>query len=377
MRLKYIIFFLFLIFVFNISIRVSGTTKYIDSIYTVKTTSNIKYGSAVGYDGKTENLLLDIYEPNDEGVGNRPLIIFVHGGSFIGGTKGIYNENAINLAKKGYVVSSIDYRLDTTNHGAYSPASPDINKTINIAKEDTLSAVHWFVTNSSQYKIDTEKIFLGGSSAGAVTVLYASYGEETDAKRIKAVYSIAGTVLPDGLEIIDGSDPPTIMFNGTVDTIVPYAMATATIDKLKSKGVTANLVSYQGSGHGIISQKNTDIHQKLTEFLYTYANLPSSSPTPTSTPTMIPTATPGSGDPTPTISPTPTPTGLINQTPTPTLTPTPSKIPEDLNNDSQINMSDVDELIKNYLFGDAKTDFNQDKVVNGFDYFKLYEKIGH
>lgn len=349
---------------------ISGTTKYIDPIYTVKTTKNIKYGSAIGYDNKTKNLLLDIYEPNDGGTESRPLIIFVHGGSFIGGTKGIYNENAINLAKKGYVVSSIDYRVDT-GHSAYSPVSPDINKVVNIAKEDTLSAIHWFVTKSSQYRIDTEKIFLGGASAGAMTVLYASYGEETDAKRIKAVYSIAGTVLPDGLEIIDQSDPPTIMFNGTVDTIVPYTMATATINRLKSKGVTANLVTYQGAGHGIISQKNADIHQKLTEFLYTYVNLPSSSPTPT------PTATPGSGNPTPTITTTPTPTGLINQTPTPTLTPTPLKILEDLNNDSLVNMTDVEELIKNYLFGDAKADFNQDNVVNGFDFIKLYEKIGH
>ncbi len=370
MRLKYIIFFLFLIFVFNRSIRVSGTTKYIDSIYTVKTTSNIKYGSAVGYDGKTENLLLDIYEPNDDGTELRPLIIFVHGGSFVGGSKEVYTENAISLAKKGYLVSSINYRLDTTNHGPYSPASPDINKAINIAKEDTLTAVHWFITNAGQYKVDTEKIFLGGSSAGAVTVLYAAYGEEIDAKRIKAVYSIAGTVLPDGLEIIDESDPPTIMFNGTVDTIVPYSMATATIDKLKSKGVTANLVTYQGAGHGIISQKNADIHQKLTEFLYPYANASSSTPTPTQTITPITTITP-------TLVPTSNLTPIVTTTLAPSLTPTPKKILEDLNNDGQINMSDVDELIKNYLLGDTKADFNQDKVVNGFDYFKLYEKIGH
>lgn len=192
-----------------------------------------------------------------------------------------------------------------------------------------------------------------------MTVLYVAYSEEADAKRIKAVYSIAGTVLPDGLEIIDKSDPPTIMFNGTVDTIVPYAMATATVNKLKSKGVTINLVSYQGAGHGIISQKNADIHLKLTEFLYTYANTTSSTPTPTQT------ICTGQACLTPTISP----------TPTPTLTPTP--IPGDLNNDGLVNLSDVEELIKNYLFGDAKTDLNHDKVVNGFDYFKLYEKISH
>jgi len=370
MRLKHIIFiflFLFLIFILNRSIRVSGTTKYIDPIYTVKTTTNLKYGSAVGYNGKTENLLLDVYEPNDGGAENRPLIIFVHGGSFHAGSKSDYGQNAINFAKKGYVVSSIDYRLDPSK--SYVPASPDINKPINISKEDALTALHWLIANASQYKIDTGRIIFGGSSAGAVTALYTSYSEEMDAKKIKAVYSIAGAVMPDGLEIIDESDPPTIMFNGSADTVVPYTMATATVNKLKSKGVTVNLVTYQGEGHGIISQENTDIHQKLTEFLYSYVNVSSSTPTPTQT------ICTGQACLTPTISPTPTPTGLINQTPTPTLIPT--SIPEDLNNDGQINMSDVDELIKNYLFGDSKADLNQDKVVNGFDYFKLYEKISH
>jgi len=383
-RKGFIIAFFVLIISFALlnSKKTISATKYLDPIYTTKTTSNIKYGQAIGYDGKNENLLLDIYEPNDEGTEIRPLIIFVHGGSFVSGSKEVYSENAINLAKKGYIVSSINYRLDTTHPGGYTPASPDINKPINTSKEDALTALHWLITNADQYKIDTERIIFGGSSAGAVTALYTSYSEEMDAKKIKAVYSIAGAVMPDGLEIIDESDPPTIMFNGTVDTIVPYTMATATADKLKSKGVTINLVSYQGVGHGIISQKNADIHQKLTEFLYQYVNISSSTPTPTQAictgqACLTPTITPGSGNPTPTLSSSPTPTGLINQTPTPTLTPTPSKIPEDLNNDGLVNMSDVDELVKNYLFGDSKADLNQDKVINGFDYFKLYEKIGH
>jgi len=375
-RKGFIIAFFVLIISFALlnSKKTISTTKYLDPIYTTKTTSNIKYGQAIGYDGKNENLLLDIYEPNDGGTEIRPLIIFVHGGSFVSGSKEVYSENAINLAKKGYVVSSINYRLDTTTHpGGYTPSSLDINKPINISKEDALTALHWLIINADQYKIDIERIIFGGSSAGAVTALYTAYSEEMDAKKIKAVYSIAGAVMPDGLEIIDESDPPTIMFNGTVDTIVPYTMATATVDKLKSKGVTINLVSYQGAGHGIISQKNTDIHQKLTEFLYQYVNITSLSPTPTPTPTPVE----GSDDPTPTVTPSITlmPTGLINQTPTPTLAPTP--FPEDLNNDGLVNMSDVDELVKNYLFGDSKADLNQDKVISGFDYFKLYEKIGH
>lgn len=325
-----------------------GSTKFIDPLYTVKTSNNIKYGTAVGYNGKPEDLFLDIYEPNDESSENRPLIVFVHGGSFVAGDKSVYSENAVNMAKKGYVVSSINYRLDTTRaNNPYNARSPDLDKPIGTSREDTLMAIRFLIGKSQDYRINTEKIFLGGSSAGAVTALYTAFSEEVDAKKIKAVYAIAGTVVEDDLDIIDENDPPTIMFNGTTDTIVPYSMATATIDKLKSKGVTANLVTYQGAGHGIISQKNADIHQKLTEFLYPYVNLPSLSPTPTQTVNM-----------------TPTPTGLINQTITPTISPTPVPLT-------------VEDLIKNYLNGDKKYDLNNDGIINGFDYFKLYEKIGN
>ncbi len=76
-----------------------------------------------------------------------------------------------------------------------------------------------------------------------MTALYTAFSEDVNSKKVKAAYSIAGAVLPHGLELIDSEDPPTIMFNGTMDTIVPYDTAKQTIAKLESEKVTAKLVS--------------------------------------------------------------------------------------------------------------------------------------
>ena len=60
---------------------------------------------------------MDIYTPVGDNYTNRPLLIFAHGGSFIGGSK--TNPTMVDLcetfAKRGYVTASINYRLATHN----------------------------------------------------------------------------------------------------------------------------------------------------------------------------------------------------------------------------------------------------------------------
>ncbi|RYE12763.1 MAG: hypothetical protein EOP51_30955, partial [Sphingobacteriales bacterium] len=59
----------------------SDTFKSVDSI------PNIQYGSAPDYQHKTQNLLLDFYEPHGDKAGKRPLLLYVHGGGFVEGTR--------------------------------------------------------------------------------------------------------------------------------------------------------------------------------------------------------------------------------------------------------------------------------------------------
>lgn len=72
------------------------------------------------------------------------------------------------FAQMGYVTVTINYRLsrDYTNN---------IMDAISDATEDARSAVDWLRENASEYKIDTENIFVGGSSAGGITALHLGY----------------------------------------------------------------------------------------------------------------------------------------------------------------------------------------------------------
>src|SRR5690554_438307 len=80
-------------------------------------TSDIQYGSNLNYDGSQQDLFLDVYQPTGDTDTDRPLIIFIHGGSFVGGSKTGPDvvPLAENFAKKGYVTSSISYRLGMNN----------------------------------------------------------------------------------------------------------------------------------------------------------------------------------------------------------------------------------------------------------------------
>ena len=62
--------------------------RYRDEIFsTVTKTTDITYGSAVNVNGDTQSLELDMYRPRATRSTSRPAIVWVHGGSFSGGTK--------------------------------------------------------------------------------------------------------------------------------------------------------------------------------------------------------------------------------------------------------------------------------------------------
>ena len=84
--------------------------RYQSDIYTnVDVTSNIQYGSNLDLDNNNVNLMMDIYQPQGDTASMRPLVIFAHGGSFIGGSKTSADMVyfCTELAKKGYVIQKI------------------------------------------------------------------------------------------------------------------------------------------------------------------------------------------------------------------------------------------------------------------------------
>src|SRR3954469_20208519 len=101
-----------------------GPLRYRDEIFsTVTKTADVAYGSAVDQTGANVTLKLDVYRPAGDTVTKRPVIVWVHGGSFRAGSKTSPEivDEANTFARKGYVTASIDYRLSPTGCGGSAP----------------------------------------------------------------------------------------------------------------------------------------------------------------------------------------------------------------------------------------------------------------
>ncbi len=149
--------------------------------------SNLVYGSNYVYNilegevGLTEeDVFIDIYYPPlTDTLRERPLIIWAHGGSFLGGTK----EDADivyfckEFAERGFVTASISYRL-----GYEAPVdSIAAVRTVYRALQDGRAAVRYMRSKAADYNIDTNRIYFGGTSAGAfiaTNMVYLNLPEE-------------------------------------------------------------------------------------------------------------------------------------------------------------------------------------------------------
>lgn len=250
MRKIYLIKLILLFFAFHSSFAQIDTSggRYWNEIFpSVTVTSDISYGSNIKYNGQTQVLKLDVYEPQGDVILLRPLLILAHGGSFLGGTKtdGDVTSLCTHFAKMGYVTVSMEYRV-----GMSAIDSVNAIKAVLRATQDMKAAVRFFrqnAANGNTYRIHPDYIFTGGSSAGAFTALHAAYLDKVaefplGATVLNAMGGIDGTSGNPGFSSsslavvnlcgalgdsswMEPGDIPFVSMHGTNDGIVPYATA--------------------------------------------------------------------------------------------------------------------------------------------------------
>ena len=139
---------------------------------------------------------LNVFVPRKSSATQVPVLIFVHGGNWNSGRKGMYDLLGINFANKGVITVIPDYTL-----------SPDA--TYDDMARQIVSVIQWTKKNISQYKGNPNMIYITGHSAGghlgALAVMNPKYGISSG--------SIAGIILNDaaGLDMknyLEGN-PPT------------------------------------------------------------------------------------------------------------------------------------------------------------------------
>lgn len=131
---------------------------------------------------------LDLYLPNDADE-PLPVIIWVHGGAYVGGDKSDARLYATALASEGYAVISMNYER-----------APEAKYPTPITQLGEVCA--WVRTNAEAYTLDPERLILAGDSAGAHTAATfaliqtnPAYAEEIGIAPSVALQSIRGTIL--------------------------------------------------------------------------------------------------------------------------------------------------------------------------------------
>ena len=126
----------------------------------LKTPEDIKRFDDISY-GANRYQVLDVYRPANA-TEVLPVIVSVHGGAWMYGSKEVYQWYCMNLAQRGFAVVNFTYRL-----------APEYKFPAGI--EDTNKVFSWVMENAQMYGFDTENIFAVGDSAGAhMLAVYAA-----------------------------------------------------------------------------------------------------------------------------------------------------------------------------------------------------------
>jgi hypothetical protein len=224
--------------------------RFQDSLYAVHVKQNVLYGHNTNYDASAQDLTMDIYTPIGDVHTKRPLIIFAPKGSFISedNKEWVMVRLCTRLASMGYTTASINYRVGL-NYFA-SDLRAEFVKAVVRAVHDYKAAIRYFrkdAADSNLYKVDTNIMIAGGSSAGAITAVHAAYlknvaqvlpfmdttgvaaqggleglsGNQGFSSKVHYVVNLCGAIA-DTSWIEAGMVPITSM-HGDLDTEVPYS----------------------------------------------------------------------------------------------------------------------------------------------------------
>ena len=226
---------------------------------------------------------LDLYLPEQaEASEPLPLIVWVHGGAWLAGSK--ERCPALRFLRKGYAVASINYRL---RQHAIFPAQI----------EDCKAALRWLRANAKKYRLDPKRIGVWGSSAGGhLVALLGTTGDVKEfdkgqnlevSSRVQAVCDFFGptdftkmSLFPSEMDhdaadspesqLIGGpvqqnreacrranpityvtkDDPPFLIMHGDRDMTVPHNQSELLYEALKAAGVKVKFHTVKGAGHG-------------------------------------------------------------------------------------------------------------------------------
>ena len=246
--------------------------------------------------------LMDIQEGS--GRGPHPVAVYVHGGGWERGDRrggGFIGVLRPELASRGFVVASIDYRLAPANRW---PAQI----------VDAKCAIRYLRAHHADYDLDSSRIGVwGGSAGGQLVSLLGLAGPQAgwdvgaysdQSSQVQAVvdlfgpsdftgelqnsaiarsriHQLLGNVPPSSrpaalaaaspVTYIKPGDPPFLILQGEADTTVPPAQSVELDQRLRAAGDSSRLVLVAGGRHGLLQPDErpgqAQLEQTIVDFL--------------------------------------------------------------------------------------------------------------
>jgi len=220
------------------------------------------------------NLKLDIYHSKNISEA-APLLLFIHGGAWKKGDKHDYLLYLIDYARKGYITATVQYRF--TDKVKFPGQLLDVN-----------SAIVWLKEHANEYHIDNKNIAVIGGSAGGHLSMMVGYTSDIPefkptngslvstkvqvvldlygpadltteyARGVSSVKALIGKDYSEAPELyekaspvtyITKDDPPTLIFHGTIDDLVPVEQSDTLKVMLEKAGVPVEYHRLEGWPH--------------------------------------------------------------------------------------------------------------------------------
>jgi acetyl esterase len=241
----------------------------------------------------TTKLFLSVYFPiRVDSIKSYPAMVFFFGGGWINGNIKQFEPHAQYFSKRGIVCFLADYRVASRNQT--TPFE---------SLKDAKSAIRFIRQNALRFHVDTAKIIACGGSAGgqlaaacALIIKYNEAGEDLSLSCKPNALVLFNPVIDNGptgygyekigneyvnfspLHNIKKGAPPTIVFQGTKDNLIPVETALNFKQTMQKVGTRCDLILFEGEGHGFFNYQNLNNYKKTIvetdQFLVSLGYLP-------------------------------------------------------------------------------------------------------
>ncbi len=305
------------------SCLLSQECDYTQAKFSYREEKNIFIGVDKDFQNRDDSLFIDIYFPVGDDRINRPIVIWAFGGGLFTGNRESMASFCQEMAKRGFVAATVDYRIGfTAGSGVLPPFTYDAAEIIRAGyrgMQDIKAAIRYMKGRSALDSTDIDRVWVGGISAGAIVSLAAAFIDRDVEKpkeagnirpignlqrddlgpiegtrflnghnsKVQGVFNFFGALL-DTAQIQADNNVALFSYHQTLDPIVPceartpywqllfissnypIAYGSCVIERrTRNLGIPESIAKawiYPGNGH------ETHNQQEVTQFMLTHAN---------------------------------------------------------------------------------------------------------